>query len=496
MSGQRGKSFCGRVALRMVGFAAAVAVMTSQGLGQFPEDALRLATPGIGVGARSLGMGNAFTGVASDYSALYWNPAGLAQMQNGEFSLGLSHLNYEDQGTFFDSQQSYSINATHLNALGVVLPVPVRKGNLVFALGYNRQSEFSTGLLFEGFNPVSSIVQTYAENGRSAPADPAGNIAWELYLADTASGLWNSPILNRVTQLGKVLEEGGINNWSAGGAIDIAKDLSVGVTVTYLSGSYKYDRNYQEQDNRHIYARPYDFKELTIDDYVESEITGVNAKIGLLYKVPERFRLGLTVKTPTSYDISEDFNTTAKTVFYTADDQGNFEYGPLDNPGSGKYDVNTPWVLGAGASVILRDLMLSGDVEYTDWTQLEFKNATPEVLALNRDIKDIFRATLNLRGGLEYDLKDYGLRLRGGFIFNPSPYNGDPSSFDQKYVTAGLGILLGETSMLDLAFARGWWQTFRVNYGSTASDPGYGSTSRVDEKITTNNFMLTFSTRF
>jgi long-subunit fatty acid transport protein len=131
--------------------------------------------------------------------------------------------------------------------------------------------------------------------------------------------------------------------------------------------------------------------------------------------------------------------------------------------------------------------MLSGDIEYTDWTQLEFKNANPDLLALNRDIKEIFRATTNLRAGLEYDVKDYGVRLRGGFIFNPSPFEGDPSSFDQKYVTVGLGILMGETSMLDLAFARGWWETYRVNYDQT---------SRVDEKITTNNFMLTFSTRF
>lgn len=475
------------VATRVVLFAAAVALMTVHSFAQYPEDALRFATPGVGVGARSLGMGNAFTGVASDYSALYWNPAGLAQMQNGEFSLGLSHLNHKDKSTFFGSEQSYSLNATHLNALGVVLPVPVRRGSLVFALGYSRQSEFASGLSFRGYNPTSSIVQTYAPNGKGAPADPAGNTGWELWLADTVSGVWESPILNRITQLGKVLEEGGINNWSAAGAIDIAKDLSVGLTLNYLSGSYRYDRNYREQDNQRIYARPYDFQELTIDDYVESEITGVNAKIGLLYRVPGRFRLGLTVKTPTSYDVDEDFNTTAKSTFYTPDDKGNSEYGPIESPGSGKYDVNTPWVLGAGASFILQDLMLSGDVEYTDWTQLEFRNANADVLALNRDMKELFRATMNLRAGVEYDVKEYGVRVRGGFIYNPSPFEGDPSSFDQKYVTGGLGVHLGEASMLDLAFARGWWQTYRVNY-----DQG----PRVDEKITTNNFLLTFSHRF
>jgi len=46
--------------------AAAVLLMTSAPAGvfaQIPEDALRLGTPGIGVGARAIGNGGAYTGV-------------------------------------------------------------------------------------------------------------------------------------------------------------------------------------------------------------------------------------------------------------------------------------------------------------------------------------------------------------------------------------------------------------------------------------------------
>ena len=461
---------------------------SGQSFAQFPEDALRFATPGVGVGARSLGMGNAYTGVANDYSALYWNPAGLAQSEHGEFSIGLSNLNYKNTSTFFLTNQDYSLNSTNLNAIGLVYPVAVRRGSLAIAFGYSRQSDFTTGVSFQGFNPGSSIIQTYARDGAAAPSDLSGNLAYQLYLAnlDSVTGRFQSPITGRLTQVGTVIEGSGLNNWSIGAGIDIARNLSAGLTVTFLSGTYKYDRTYKEQDKANIYAViPYDFNELTIEDNIRSDITGVNGKLGILYRDPGHFRFGITVKTPTSFQVEETFSTSARSHFDNVDATGNQDYGPFDSPGSDKYDVVTPWVFGAGASVILRDLMLSGDVEYTDWTQLEFRNANADVIAENTTIKNLFVATANLRAGAEYDLQS--VRLRGGFIYNTSPFKGDPTSFDQKFVTAGIGVLLGESSMMDLAYARGWWNTFRTNYDAT---------SRVDEKVTTNTFMLTFSYRF
>ena len=477
----------------LVGLALLAMVTAPFAGAQFKEDAQRLALPGLGTGARSLGMGNAYTGIASDFTALYWNPAGLAQAKYGEFSFGLSYLDARDKSTFFSSQLSSKENALTLNSLGFVLPVPVRRGSFAVAFGFNRQSTFTSGLAFNGYNTLSSIIQAWAPNNQPYPDQKT--LAEDLWVAsiDTLTGKFISPILNNVSQQGTVTESGGLNNWSVGGAMDVARNLSFGITLTYVAGSYRYDREYREGDPQRVHATPYDLRELLLKEYVEDDISGVNAKFGLMFRDPERFRLSFTAKTPTSFNIKESYGSSAQSTFRTADASGYSTYGPFDDDQTTEYDVHTPWVLGAGLSFTLANLTLSGDAEYTDWTQTTFTNANKDLLDQNRDFKNVFRSTFNLRGGGELELPRGGVRLRGGFIYITSIYKGDPSSFDQKYWTAGVGLPLGESTMLDVGYAHGWWNTYRVNYSYLVNG---GESSRVNERISTNTFLVTFSHRF
>jgi TolB-like protein len=48
----------------------------------------------LGIGSRAIGMGEAFGAVANDMTALYWNPAGLAQLEQNE--LNITHNNSFD----------------------------------------------------------------------------------------------------------------------------------------------------------------------------------------------------------------------------------------------------------------------------------------------------------------------------------------------------------------------------------------------------------------
>lgn len=47
---------------------------------------------GAGLGTRQLSMGGAFIGLADDWTAIYWNPAGLAQLKEKGGGLSLDYV--------------------------------------------------------------------------------------------------------------------------------------------------------------------------------------------------------------------------------------------------------------------------------------------------------------------------------------------------------------------------------------------------------------------
>src|SRR5574337_1930304 len=80
---------------------------------QYAEDVLRFSQFGLGVGTRTLGMGNAAVGTVNDYTSLFWNPAGLALERDYEFSLGLSNNSLSNDATYLGSIMNDSKSATN-----------------------------------------------------------------------------------------------------------------------------------------------------------------------------------------------------------------------------------------------------------------------------------------------------------------------------------------------------------------------------------------------
>jgi long-subunit fatty acid transport protein len=81
-----------------------------------------------------------------------------------------------------------------------------------------------------------------------------------------------------------------------------------------------------------------------------------------------------------------------------------------------------------------------------------------------------------------------GLKLRGGYLMQQSPFEGDDSDFNHQYVTGGIGFLANGNIGLDAAYAYGWWNDIGDNYGS--------NDSRTFQEISTHNLILTATFRF
>ncbi len=466
-----------------------ILTFTISGYAQYPEDILRLSLSSPGVGARSLGLGMAYTGVANDYSAIYWNPAGLGQLKMNEFSVGLSQFMFDNTGALYGNSVSGSNSSTNLNSLGLVYSVPTTRGSFVVALGFSRQADFTTGLSFSGFNPRSSIIQTWAPDGQLYPSDLSNNLAYQLYLAniDTITGTWDSKLKDSLTQSGKVNESGGLNNYSIGLGVEAAPNLFLGITLNVVNGSYSYTRNYYEDDLLKLHQTlPFDLTSLSLLETVNSDISGFSAKLGFLYTYAPNSRVGVAIKTPTWVTVDETYTQQGTSTF----DNGDSFTFPSNGSivGKDQYDATTPFVFSAGLSYAIRDLMLAADVDYTDWTQMEFRNTTvPQLLNFNNQIKDEFRGAGNFHIGAEYEIVPGAFQLRAGFAYLQSPYKDDPSDYDKKYITAGASFSVEDAVIIELGYAHGMWKNYSVNYDQT---------SRVDQDITTNTIIGTIGYRF
>jgi hypothetical protein len=78
-----------RAAIAFVFLTWAVLVTTARAEVDF--DYLHGSDLGMGIGARAMSMGGAFTAVADDASAVFWNPAGLAQLTDNQLFLSVDY---------------------------------------------------------------------------------------------------------------------------------------------------------------------------------------------------------------------------------------------------------------------------------------------------------------------------------------------------------------------------------------------------------------------
>ncbi len=411
------------------------------GKSQTSFDAVRLRMNEVGIGARDIALGGNGVALSNGYSAIYWNPGALASVKHSEVSAEFYHLQFENQASFAGNLNSMDEGFTRLRHLGMAVPLPTRRGSLVLAFGYNFVKDFDDYLFFNGFNTLSNGLEFELNDGN-------GNFNWY-------------PFDKNVEQTEEVLSDGGIHQWSFGGAIAVSPSFDIGATVNFWRGEDEYHLNFRQVDVDNLYNTfPADFYSYRVNENLITDYSATSFKLGGIFKLNHFTRLGMAVEFPTTFTLTEN---------YSFSDELEFDDGFVDavesEPGQWEYQVKTPYRFDAGIGLNTGEVRLTASATYQDWTQTRFQR--PDDFPLNSDysqlleentfIREDYRETINYHLGGEINLPKSNLALRGGYAVYPSPFKNATSEMDRKYYSGGVGIKMSRDTWLDITYQRGNW---------------------------------------
>ena len=374
----------------------------------------------FGVGARALGMGGAHVGVAEDFSASYWNPAGLGQIHRMEIYGSISQLTTTHKARFLQNSHTTAdeSNYTNLETGGFVFPVPTYRGSLVFAFGYLRPRSFDHTFSISGFN--------------YSPGDS-------------------------VYQAGEELETGGIGRWTLAGSVQMSENLYLGGSLNYWKGKDDYMWELSEYDDLDLWT----FNAHFLTNRINTKISGFNLTVAGLY-CSKQLRVGATLSSPITFTGKEDYQED-ETIIYDYEVYNKDSTEVSSAKGYYEYKIQRPYSFSIGASLSLPLLLIAGDVELNDWSQIKYKSPNYMVLN-NKTLRRTYQSTLRYRLGGEMLLPFTSIKLRAGYFVDPSPLKNAPAAADKKFLTAGVGILLEQQFNLDIAYIYGWWRDDTSSY--------------------------------
>ncbi len=393
------------------------------------------------VGAKAKAMGGAFRAVSDDWSAAYYNPAGLYYVTENQFSINENITHYRFQYTPMVTYGDYEVgyyNGSEIRNHYEIITNPMLGGFIKVPLAGRK---FVMGL---------SVFQ---------PFD--ANLSWNVFQNPN----------NNAALPGRQIEhnfDAVAINWI--GTYELLEDqLSIGVSAGLLKADHEYGgfflRPNPIDSNAPYYSDIAGRPNELITQWQKSEGAGYapNFRFGVLYKPTSKLRVGATFAPGMSVtaegnvemyfympDIPSYHN---RTDVRTSPDSINFilsSGATYRANATYQSEITLPTQLALGLAYQLSERMLvTGDVEYNLWSSYDGyhfdyafadSNVTRNAelnewmvsdMALPVKWRDTWRAGL----GLQYTAKDW-LLLRGGYSADQSPYDEDeggglhPAYFD------------------------------------------------------------------
>lgn len=438
--------------------------------GQLATDALRYSTFEVGGTARSMGVAGSLGALGTDFAVLSTNPAGLGAYRWSKFTFTpavfearTNSLLEGSDKNITNEEREFNIN---LNNLGLVIASLPRNSDwktINFGIGFNRLANFNQRFYYEG-ESVGTITQRFVEladgftpaeldNFEAGPAYDVGAIFNPSAMDQTfyVNDFLDGEVVER-SQL--VRTEGSINEMVIAFAGNYDEKLMLGATVGIPFVNFSENKSYREMDEDD--SNPV-FNELEFNEFLRTTGSGINLKLGFIYRVHQLFRIGGAVHTPTAFSLDDQFSTSMSYSYVNSNGVTESFETQESNEGTYEYRIRTPWrLIGSAAGLLGQYGFISGEVEWVDYSSAAFNfnqalSAADEQYEreLNEIIANDFRATINLRLGAELRYEIF--RFRGGYQWSTSQFQDDSNTFGG--FTAGLGIQ-EKKFFLDLAYRR------------------------------------------
>jgi long-subunit fatty acid transport protein len=429
-------------------------------MAQSPEDALKLAWNPLSGTARNMAIGGAMTGLGGEITAAHTNPGGLALYKTSEFVfspgfvMGKNKTEYRGAPTTTGQQA----NGFNMGTTGVVLAGGFGRNSSLrgaaISFSANKVADFNNYVSYKGFNNVSSGAERYVEEFSNARIDIGTafsnssisiptRMATYLYLIDTITlgGIKQVVAMpeftNGVNQENTIKTRGGITEYALSAAISSKDKLFIGGTLGLPYVNFNRDQTYKESDaSSNLTNR---FGSYTYTESLRTRGLGINLKLGAIYRPVEQVRLGLTVHSPSVYQLKDRYNASMNANTENYNGNKTIDIATI-NDGNGEivneYQYASPWRVAAGFSYVFREVenvkkqraFIAADVEYIMYRTMRYSSSQENPTTtertyfegLSQNIKEIYKNAFNFKLGGEIKFNTIMFRLGGSYMGNPN----------------------------------------------------------------------------
>ena len=512
--------------------------------GMMSNDMFTLSQTSFGFGtARSMSMAGAFTSLGGDLSSMGINPAGLAMYRSNEVSFS-PIMGFQSAKNSAASWGENSRSRFAMSNFGVAFNLYEGSGpvvNVQMALGYNRVADFNYNVGYSSVSAPSAMpyrsindafVRQLGQGGVFPGSDGlnydygdayywGGMLAYNSWLLDPETDdlgdYWTSAnTIGANASVGHTVGEesrGSIGEYDVALAFNVANKLYIGATLglqivnwdrqIYYSEDYLYDSTPAYSDGTPL-AEGAAASWMDYNQAVELDGTGVNFKLGVIYRPFESLRLGASIHTPTYYNINRTYQAYMASNFNPSGDTTP----ALDDVGENSWVFTSPTRLMLGASYSFgRFAVVSVDYERAWYNGMRVKEV-PAGFDIypneyRQEFKDNFKGSSTLRLGAEIKPLPF-LAVRAGYGFSGSAlrnaysaYYNRPLTYRTVCYSAGVGFAIGRAT-IDLAYQHlvQSHTSYMLYYAMDESgvfdtaSPYYSTTHK------RNNVILTFGYRF